>query len=102
MVIWSFPARDDLRSIYDYIARDAKFFAKKIADELIELSESLEHFAERGRVVPEFGDEDVRELFIYSYRLIYELRGQDIFILAVIHSKRDMSSINVEELRKRE
>jgi plasmid stabilization system protein ParE len=100
MVIWSLPARNDLRSIYDYIACDSKFYAKKIIDELIDLSESLTHFAERGRVVPEFGDENVRELFAYSFRLIYEMRGQDIFILAVIHSKRDISSAKIEDLKK--
>lgn len=99
-MIWSLPAGNDLRSIHDHIALDSKFYAKKVIDELIELSEGSAHLSERGRVVPEFSDENVRELFIYSYRLIYELRGQDISILADIHSKRDISSMNIEELKK--
>ena len=27
MVIWSIPARNDLKQIYDYIAKDSKYYA---------------------------------------------------------------------------
>jgi plasmid stabilization system protein ParE len=30
MVKWTLPARDDLKAIYEYIALDSKFYAKKI------------------------------------------------------------------------
>jgi len=39
-------------------------------------------------VVPEVGDDRVRELFVKSYRLIYELREDRIVILAFIHAAR--------------
>jgi len=52
----------------------------------------LEDFPELGRVVPDVDDPDVRELFVYSYRLIYEVTQDCIMILAVIHGKRDISS----------
>jgi len=42
-----------------------------------------------GRVVPEIGDVNIRELFLYSYRLIYELSSDKIEILAIIHGKQD-------------
>jgi plasmid stabilization system protein ParE len=29
MVVWSQPAKADLRNIHDFIARDSKFYAKK-------------------------------------------------------------------------
>ena len=41
-----------------------------------------------GRVVPELRKEHIRELFLYSYRLIYELHEQEIQIIAVIHGSR--------------
>ena len=41
-----------------------------------------------GRVVPEIGDENIRELFIYSYRVIYRIEKERILIVAVIHGKR--------------
>jgi plasmid stabilization system protein ParE len=31
----------------------------------------------------------VREVFVYSYRLIYEVKQRDIEVLAVIHGRRD-------------
>ena len=78
MVIWSNPAKNDLRNIHDYIAKDSKFYAIKVTQEFIEESEKLEEFPKMGRVVPEIGDVNIRELFLYSYRLIYELSSDKI------------------------
>jgi len=41
-----------------------------------------------GRVVPEFGDENIREVFAYSYRIIYRVEGETVTIAAVAHGKR--------------
>jgi len=41
-----------------------------------------------GRKVPEFDDETFREVFAYSYRIIYEVKPDEITIAAVIHGKR--------------
>lgn len=38
--------------------------------------------------MPEFGDENIRELLIYSYRIIYRLQQDEVLIVAVIHGKR--------------
>ena len=71
MVKWSNPAKFDLKQIRDYIARDSKFYAQKVYQEIVEKSEKLNLFPEVGRVVPEIEDPRIRELLIYSYRLIY-------------------------------
>jgi len=89
MVKWSTPAKRDLKEIYDYIARDSKYYAKKVAKTIVERTEMLKEFPEIGRVVPEIGDNNVRELFVYSYRLIYELAPAGVEVLAIIHGKRD-------------
>lgn len=81
MVKWTRPARLDLKQIRDYIARDSKFYAKKVSLEIVEKSEILNSFPEVGRIVPEIGDPNIRELFIYSYRLIYEILPTKIEIL---------------------
>jgi len=39
----------------------------------------------RGRVVPEVEEDSVREIFLYSYRMIYEIVNSDVYILAIIH-----------------
>ena len=95
MVIWSNPARDDLKAIFEYIALDSKFYAKKVIREIIEKAASLEKLPERGRVVPEINDPTIREIFIYSYRLIYQLKSENTEILAIIHGKRDIETTDI-------
>ena len=46
-----------------------------------------------GRVVPELNDTAVRERFLYSYRIIYEVRPERIAVLAVLHGRRLLESI---------
>ncbi len=50
----------------------------------------LDELPQVGRVVPELGDETIRELSLYSYRILYEIKDQGIFVLAVIHKRRDL------------
>ncbi len=94
MVIWSIPARNDLKQIYDYIAKDSKYYATNVAQNIFSKAENLSEFPEIGRVVPEIGDKNVRELIIYSYRLIYEVVPNGVQILAIIHGKQDFSSLD--------
>ncbi len=89
MVKWSAPAKRDLKQIHDYIAKDSKYYAKKVSQNIVAATEKLNEFPEIGRIVPEIGDTNVRELFVYSYRLIYEISTDSIEILAIIHGKRD-------------
>jgi len=46
-----------------------------------------------GRVVPELGHSTIREHFIYSYRIVYRIHGDDIHVLAVIHGKRLLDTV---------
>ena len=48
----------------------------------------LERFPRSGRKVPEFDDENIRELLAYSYRIIYRVDEDEMLISAVIHGKR--------------
>lgn len=45
--------------------------------------------------MPEIDDKNIRERFIYSYRLVYQIRQQRIVVVAVIHGKRLLE--NIEE-----
>ncbi len=94
MVRWTFPARNDLRQIHAHIVQDSRYYAKKVVQEIVAKARSLEAFPMKGRVVPEIEDPNVREVFIYSYRLIYEIAADEIQVLAVIHGKRDLSQVD--------
>lgn len=95
MVRWSKVARDDLKSIHDYISLDSRFYAKKVIREIIDIASTLEKVPERGRVVPELDDSKIREIFIYSYRIIYEISKSVIHILTIIHGKRNISEKDI-------
>ncbi len=96
MVIWSIPARNDLEQIFDYIAKDSTFYAKKVVKNIAEKSMTIEDFPQKGRVVPEINEPDIREVFIYSYRLMYQITPKNIYILGVIHGKRDFSPDDIQ------
>ena len=92
MVKWSVPARNDLKQIHDYIAKDSEYYARNVIQEIVAKTETLIEHPEIGRIVPEIDDHSIRELIIYSYSLIYESSIAGIEILAIIHGRRDFSS----------
>ena len=96
MVIWSQPARADLRSIHDFIAHDSRFYAKTVVQDIREKTDILEQLPRAGKKVPELNEDAVRELSIYSYRIIYEIKEQGIFVLAVVHQRRNLKAGNIQ------
>lgn len=87
-IIWSGRAFQDLESIADYIAQDSPAYASIVVRTIIIQTKTLAQFPRCGRKVPEFDDEDIRELLAYSYRIIYRVQQEEILIAAVIHGKR--------------
>ena len=92
-LIWSDEALDDIDGIARFIARDSLHHAKRVVAALFELSDAIVEQPMSGRVVPENGREEMRERFLYSYRMIYEIGSEQISILAVIHGQRLLASI---------
>jgi len=93
MVKWSIPAKNDLKQIHDYIANDSKYYAQNVIQEIVSKTETLTEFPKIGRIVPEISDQSIRELIVYSYRLIYEISVAGVEILAIIHGRRDFKSV---------
>ena len=92
-VAWSPEAIEDLESIVEYIGRDSDFYARAVATKIVELARSIQSFPLAGRIVPELGDEKIRERLIYSYRVVYQVQEKRILIAAVIHGKRLIESV---------
>ena len=61
-LIWSPAARDDLHDIVVFIARDNPNRAMSFGYELISETDRLNEFPELGRIVPEYRNDDVREI----------------------------------------
>ena len=98
MVIWTQPAKADLRSIHDFIAHDSRHYAKKVVQDIREKTDILEQLPKRGTKIPELNDDQVRELSLYSYRIIYEIKEQGIFVLAVVHKRRDLKVDDIDRI----
>jgi addiction module RelE/StbE family toxin len=92
-VIWSDDAYADIDQIAAYIAKDSPYHAQRVVEQIIEKSRSLDQFPERGRVVPEIGNPALREVFVYSYRMIYEVTERQVHVLSVIHGARLMENV---------
>ena len=92
-VRWSPEAIEDLDAIAEYITRDSEYYAQAVVTETLSISRSTGVFPLIGRIVPEIGDQNIRERFIYSYRLIYRIEPKRILIVAVIHGKRLLENI---------
>src|SRR5438067_13397540 len=54
-----------------YIAADNPIAAEKWASGLVDAAKRLKRFPNLGRVVPEIGREDYRELVYGNYRIVY-------------------------------
>ncbi|HEY3700139.1 MAG TPA: type II toxin-antitoxin system RelE/ParE family toxin [Spongiibacteraceae bacterium] len=83
MIVWSKPAREDLRLIHQYIANDSKRYATRVIQDIAGKVEDLLKLPHLGRAVPEIGEDNVREISMYSYRIIYEVTGVNIYIHGV-------------------
>jgi plasmid stabilization system protein ParE len=49
--------------------------------------------------VPEINDENIREVFVKKYRLIYKIKADYVVILALIHGARDLKTLWPKEQR---
>ena len=79
----------------EFVARDSPQSARQVLDAAIEAADSLAEFSNRGRLVPEIGSQSVRELFVFKYRLIYEVHDSEVAIIAFLHGARDFTKIKL-------
>lgn len=87
-VVWSPRALQDLEAIAGYIVQDSPAYATAVVRSIVNQTKTLRHFPRAGRIVPEFDDENIRELLAFSYRIIYQVLQEQVVIAAVIHGKR--------------
>lgn len=61
----------------------------------------LDSLPHRHKMMPELGEECVREFSMYSYRVIFEILSKDnIAVLAVVHKRQDSSLRTLPELNQ--
>lgn len=88
-VRWTPQARTDLRTIREFLARESPRYAALLEDQILAGTNRLELFPRSGRVVPEVGDEAMREVLYRGYRIVYLVVDDDrVDVLTVFHSAR--------------
>jgi addiction module RelE/StbE family toxin len=87
-LIWSPRSLADLEAIREHIARDSEAYAGLVVARLVSAPSRLLEFPESGRMVPEFGRPNLRELVVRPYRLVYRLRSDVVEVVTVFHAAR--------------
>ncbi len=89
-VTWSPSARLDLKEIVCYIAEDNAEIAQSFGLSLIDATKSLSFFPGKGRIVPEIGATEIREVIFKPYRIIYRIKEEEsmIEVVRVWHAAR--------------
>ena len=85
-VVWTREARQDRIDIRDFIAGDNPAAAARMDDLFSNAAASLSDLPMRGRAGLVAG---TRELIPHeSYRLVYEIDGDVVWVLAMVHTSR--------------
>lgn len=90
-VIWTQRAREALDEAATYIAQSSPQAAVDLVDRALDAADSLSTLSDRGDIVPELDDPTLREIFVGSYRLLYEVAPSHITVLGFIHGARDFN-----------
>jgi len=88
-VTWAPSALNDIDAIAEFISRDSIDRAALFVTRMFEITDRLQKFPLSGRVIPEIGSQDCREIIYGSYRIMYRIEGNDEWITGVVHGARD-------------
>ena len=89
---WTEQARNDLLQIGRYIAQDKPGAGRAWVQRLRERARDAADMPLMGRKVPELDREDIREVILGGYRLVYRVRTDAMEVLAVFDGRRLLSS----------
>ena len=85
-IVWSPQSLIDRDAIWEHIASDDPVAAGRVDADFEEAVGGLADYPELGRpdLIP-----GTRELFpIHNYRVVYELSGQEVWVLSIVHTSR--------------
>ncbi len=89
-VHWTETAERHLDAIYGFIAQDSTTYALRTVDRITRKSQQIGEFPMSGRRVPEYDMEQIREVFVGPYRIIYHIKSDQIDVIAVIYGSMEV------------
>ena len=99
-VRWTALALNHLREIGDYIATDSSAAAQRTVANIVIKTRQLSRFPNSGPIVREHHGHAIQELVEDPYRILYEVRSDGVFVLGVVHGRRNLRSF-LRRIRER-
>ena len=87
-VIWAPQAIEDVEAIRTYVARDSAHYADLLVERIVAAVGRLGTFPRSGPVVPEVGDQSLREVVYEKYRIVHRVKPSAVEIVTVFHGAR--------------
>jgi addiction module RelE/StbE family toxin len=91
-LVWSTKAKSDFQKITSYIASQSETYAGVFRIKVLYAIDKILDFPLLGRIVPEYKTGQLREVFIWNYRLVYLVSAKTIKIVTISHQKQQMNS----------
>ncbi len=92
-LVWTKLSIEDLKEIFDYIAKDSNRYALITINKIYDQAQSIIKNPYIGRVVPEMNVKIIRAVFSGNYRIVYKIINEDqVDILRIYHSARLLKS----------
>jgi len=85
---WAPKAAHQLEAIVEYIAQGSERYAAIFVSRILQVVRAIPAHPVAGRVVPEYGDKNLREKFHLGYRIVYRLTPHAVEIVTICHGAR--------------
>ena len=102
-VFWTLNAQSDLKEIIEFVKIDSLIQAQQIYKKIKTASLKLTEFPNIGRNIPEldrYNLSNYRELIVEVWRIIYTQKGNEIYVLSVVDSRRNLEELLFTKLFK--
>lgn len=95
---YSQPSKDDLKNIYNFIATDSIYYAKRFVGEIRTKIKMLKSYPDQGRIIYPDRYENIKQVLFKDYRIIYVFDGKVVSIVTIHHQSRLLE--NIEALKE--
>jgi plasmid stabilization system protein ParE len=89
-IIWTQTAIEDLKAIGEYIGKGSEYYSKIVVQKIYHTVGRLRDFPLSGRKIPEFDNENLREVLSQNYRIFYYFESNQVSILTIVHNKQSV------------
>ena len=94
-VVWSSNAIQSIQSSYDYIFTQSPQNADLVVETLFELGGKLNLFPKKNAIEPLFNSKDIRFFPKWSFKIVYRIEENRIYILDVFSTNQNPKKQNI-------